>query len=90
MATGTGSRLPNAAHLAIENETFERLLPTWAGAEGKYAVIHGTDLIGVFESYNDALAAGYAKAGLAPFLVKQISTSGGALAHFTRDLVCHT
>ena len=89
MATTKGSRQPQPTHLQVETETFEKLLPTWSAEEGKFAVIHGEQVIGLFESYNDALAAGFAKAGLSPFLVKQISTTG-ALAHFTRDLVCHT
>jgi len=61
--------------LEREYETFKVWLPKLAHQEGQYALIHDTDLAGVFESYQDALAAGYEKFGLKPFLVKQIAAS---------------
>jgi len=55
--------------------------------QGKFAVIYGTELIGVFVSYEDALKAGLAKAGANPFLVKQISETE-PIYFFTREVVC--
>lgn len=39
----------------------------------------------MFGSYEDALSAGYADAGLKPFLVKQIAATE-FVAYFTRDV----
>ncbi len=41
-------------------------------SEGKYVVIKGDDVLGVYSSQDDAIAAGYQKYGNVPFLVKQI------------------
>jgi hypothetical protein len=58
--------------LEKELETYrlhrERLLAD----EGKFVVIHGESILGVFTSYEDALKAGYEKCKLEPFLVKKI------------------
>ncbi len=59
--------------LERELETFKRKLPELSGSEGKFALIHGDDLVEVFNTYEDALKEGYAKFKLEPFLVKQIS-----------------
>lgn len=40
--------------------------------EGKYAVIGGDELLGVYSTYDDALKIGYEKRKLEPFLVKKI------------------
>ncbi len=53
--------------------------------EGKYVVICGEEIEGAFESYDDALEAGYRKYGLTPFLVKQISRDE-PIYYFSRDL----
>jgi hypothetical protein len=72
--------------MALETElaTFDRLLPQLVAEEGKFAVIRADALIGVFDTYQDALKAGYEKAGLEPFLVKQIAAFP-VVANFTRD-----
>ena len=74
-----------ADDLKLELETYKRLLPTLSGQEGKFALIVGTELVGVFESYADAISAGYVRAGLKPFLVKKISSTE-MVAYFTRDV----
>lgn len=65
--------MATAEHLKTELETFaqsrDRLVRE---SEGKFVVIHGTDVAGVWDTYPDALSAGYQKFGLRPFLVKQI------------------
>lgn len=50
--------------------TYQRLLPTLGGDEGRFALISGNDLLGIFDTYRDSLENG-AK-GLDPFLVKRI------------------
>lgn len=72
--------------LQKELEAFERLKSQLLEQEGKYAVIHGDELIGVFSSYEDALKAGYQKVNLLPFLVKKISAIE-PINFFSRDLL---
>ena len=59
--------------LDIELETYEKhreeLL---ARAEGKYALVHQGEIIGIFETKMDAIAQGYERLGPVPFLVKQV------------------
>lgn len=56
-----------------------------AESAGKFAVIQGTEVAGVWDTYEDALRAGYERFKLAPFLVKQITPIEPVL-NFTRDL----
>ncbi len=58
--------------LEKELETYRSKLPELKAQEGKYVLIHGTDIIDTFVSYEDALKDGYRRFGLEPFLVKQI------------------
>lgn len=55
---------------------YRELLPTWADREGQYVVIFGDEVVGFFENFSDALAAGYKKVNAlgVPFLAKQIAT----------------
>lgn len=71
--------------LKIEIETYQQHLPQLLSDEGKYALVHGQDLEGVFDTYADALKAGYEKHGLKPFLVKRISAVE-TVAYFTRAM----
>lgn len=71
--------------LARELATYQRLLSSLTGEEGRYAVIAGDELIGTFDTYPDALTEGYRVRGLDPFLVKKIS-SVEVISYFTRDL----
>jgi hypothetical protein len=77
--------------LEKEIETYERQLPTLLEQQGKFAVIHGDDVIGVFEAYHDAIKVGYEKCGLKPFLVRKIQAIE-QVQYFSRDLefVCRT
>lgn len=58
--------------LEKELETYKTKLPELKGNEGKFVLIHGTDVVGTFTSYEDAIKEGYAQFKLEPFLVKQI------------------
>jgi hypothetical protein len=73
--------------LKKEMETFEqnreRLM---AESLGKFVLIRGDEIDGVWDTYQDALAAGYKKYGLDPFLVKRILGTE-SLQFFTRDVV---
>ena len=44
-----------------------------AKSAGRFVLIHGTEIVGDWAKYEDAVRAGYEKCGLnKPFLVKQI------------------
>jgi len=59
--------------LQREMETFERLKQELvAEHEGKYALIHGDYVAGIWDTYEDALKNGYESFELKPFLVKKI------------------
>ena len=60
--------------MALETElaTYQQKLPELKADEGKYVLIHGDEVAGVFTSAEDAITIGYEKFGLNPFLVKQI------------------
>lgn len=60
--------------MALEKElaTYHAKLPELKGSEGKFVLIHGTEVIDTFTSYEDAIKEGYARFKLEPFLVKQI------------------
>jgi hypothetical protein len=44
-----------------------------ATQEGKYVLLHGDDVLGVFDNQMDAINWGYKELGNVPFLVKNIS-----------------
>lgn len=56
-----------------------------AESEGKYVVICGEEIKGVWDTYEDALQAGYGQCGLDPFLVRKIQGVDNVL-FFTRDI----
>jgi hypothetical protein len=56
------------AELALYNSK----LPELTKDEGKFVLIQGQDIAGVFGTYDDALNEGYKAFGLEPFLVKRI------------------
>ena len=62
--------------MALETElaTYKSRLHEWMEHEGKFVLIHGTDVVEFFSSYEDAIKVGYDKFKLEPFLVKQIHT----------------
>lgn len=58
--------------LEKELETYKTKLPELAASEGKFVLIQGDQVAGIFDTYADAIKEGYGKFGLDPFLVKQI------------------
>ncbi len=73
------------ADLERDLAKYREVLPTLTASEGKFALFYKGELKGIFDSYPDALAAGYDLASLEPFLVKQIATTE-YVAFFTRDI----
>jgi hypothetical protein len=61
--------------MALEKEldTYKANLTDWTEHEGKFVLIHGTDVVDFYSTYEDAIKVGYARFGLEPFLVKQVS-----------------
>jgi hypothetical protein len=68
--------------LETELEVFRMRLPGLLEHEGKYALICGND-VSIFETRDEALAAGYDRFELKPFLVKKIVEHETPL-HFSR------
>lgn len=72
--------------LAKELETYERHKAELVCAhEGKFVLIHADEIAGIWDTYQDALGAGYKQFGLQPFLVKQV-LGIERVQFFTRDL----
>lgn len=61
--------------LEREIETYRRKLPELLLHKGRYVVIHGEEVAGIFDGYEDALSVGYERYGSADFLVRKISES---------------
>jgi hypothetical protein len=71
--------------LEREIETYRRRLPELLPNKGKYVVIQGEEVVGIFEALGDALRAGYSRFLHEPFLVRMIRETEEVL--FTsRDL----
>jgi len=76
----------NTDRLAHELTTYEnRKEELLCAHEGKFVLIHGDDVAGIWDTYKDALEAGYQRFGLEPFLVKQICGIK-QIQFFTRDI----
>ena len=60
--------------MALERElqTYERELLKLLAHEGKYALIHGDDVIGIFDTFAEALTVGYGRFGLDSFMAQPI------------------
>lgn len=73
--------------LEQELEFFDRQrLNLLARAPGKYALVKGDELIGVFDSELEAVRAGYRQLGNVPFLVKHIVEADVPLVFTTFNL----
>jgi len=55
-------------------------------AAGRYALIKGSELVGTFDSENEAVGAGYRRFGNEPFLVKHVVEADVALPFATFNL----
>ena len=62
-----------ATLLDAELQTYEKNRKSLLGsAEGKFVLIKGDQIVGVYESKMDAINQGYRQLGHVPFLVKQV------------------
>lgn len=69
------SQMPVATTPVLQQELefFERQrLELFVRAPGKYALVKGAELIGIFDTELEAVRAGYRQIGNEPFLVKHI------------------
>lgn len=73
--------------MALDTElaTYERELPSLLASEGKFVLIQGDQVIGVYDTYRDAVQSGYDRCGLTPFLVKRIQIIE-QIQYFTRPI----
>ena len=55
--------------------TYQSKLPEMSQHEGKFALIHGEEIVDFFSTYEDAIKAGYQKFGTESFLVKRVQTT---------------
>lgn len=74
----------SAEMLEQELKTYEDRLAELSASDGKFVLIQGDDVDGIYDTYEDALKVGYGKFGLKPFLIKQIAQTERILS-FTRD-----
>lgn len=70
--------------LEKELETYNGLLPNLLENQGRFVLIKGNDVAGIWDTYKDAIQEGYRLFGLEPFLVKQIQAPG-----FTQNVTRH-
>jgi hypothetical protein len=73
--------------MALEREltTYKRELPGLLDRQGKFVVIKGDEVAGVWDTYPDAVQAAYERYKTQSFLVKRIEAIE-QVQHFTRDL----
>jgi hypothetical protein len=80
--TNPTAAMPPRAHelLATEIATFARELPRLLAndEEGRWVVIHLEELIGIWDTVDDALQSGYERFPLEPFLVRQLRSEQSA------------
>jgi hypothetical protein len=72
--------------LKTEIDTYCREKERLVGeSAGKYVLIHAQNVVGTWDSYEDALKEGYRQFGLEPFLIKHIEAID-RVHFFTRDI----
>jgi hypothetical protein len=74
--------------LEKEIKTYADKLPELLAHQGKFVVINDGEVAGFFDTYADAVQAGYDRFQLKPFLVKQVQEV--EQAQFTSTSPCHT
>lgn len=71
--------------LEAELKTYESSLQSLLADEGKFVLIKGDQVLGVYETYADAIQSGYEKCELEPFLVRKIEATEH-IHFFTRPI----
>ena len=72
-------------YLEYEFKKYKDNLDKFVANEGRYVLIKGDNEIEFFDTYDDALKAGYEKYGIEPFLVHKINRIETIL-NFSRNL----
>jgi hypothetical protein len=78
--------------LEKEMDTFLRELPRLLADplyNGMFALIRGDEIVNAYSSFETALAAGYDRFGLEPFLIKEV-VEHEQPKYFSRNLRCPT
>ncbi len=78
--------------LEVELATYRKNLPSLVDREGKFVLIRGQDIIGIYDTLDDAAREGYERIGLfTPFFISQIQADEKPIV-LHRDIVpsCHT
>lgn len=84
-AAQVAERAMTEKHLETEIKTYNAKLHELLGSIGKFVLIKGESVEGIFDTYADALKIGYERFKLEPFMVKQIAPAEQIL-FFTREL----
>jgi hypothetical protein len=75
------------ASLDKELETYKAHLDVLLSDEGKFTLIQGEAVAGIFDTYGDALKQGYEQFGVdTPFLVKRIARTGQDVLFISRHV----
>src|SRR5690348_5731013 len=70
---GNPQRVTRGATLLEKDlKTYQKKLPELLAHEGQFVLIHEGEVAGFFDTYPDAVQAGYERFELRPFLVKQV------------------
>ena len=73
--------------LEVETNTYEQHKEKLLGtSEGKFVLIHGSDVVDIYDSKWDAIRQGYKQFGNVPFLVKQV-VEVETLQNYTSNLL---
>jgi hypothetical protein len=68
-----GNRIMSANPLERELATYEQHKAELLAQEGRFVLIQGDDIAGLYDTYNDALEEGYKRFGIDhPFLIKEV------------------
>lgn len=76
--------------LEAELQTYKSNLKDLLSHEGRYVLIRDDSVLGIFDTYNDAIGAGYEKCELDPFLVKKIQAVDQVLCFHRAFGPCRT
>lgn len=71
--------------LECELATYQARLPALLAHEGQWVVVHQDRVAGIWQTFEDAMRAGYKEFGLGPFMVKQIHAIE-PVHHYTHEL----
>ena len=72
--------------LEKEIETYNKNYNILAKDAGKFVVIQGDEIVGIYANYEDALKIAYDKFGTKEFLIKKIAATE-EVQFFTRDIL---